>query len=107
VIAGSVEVDPAEFERATGWALKPEGACRGDVCVPLRGRTLPELAERLGMPIVHDAEAGLWSLGPRAEPVFEAGAAAPDLALPDLDGRLHRLSDQRGSKVLVLAWAPW
>jgi hypothetical protein len=92
MITDSVEVVAREFERATGWALKPEGACRDDVCLILAGRTLPELAERLSMPLVHDAEAGLWSLGPRVEPILEAGGRAPDLALPDLDGRLHRLS---------------
>lgn len=107
MITGSIEVDPDEFERATGWALKPEGACRGDVCVILAGRTLPELAQRLQMPLVHDAEAGLWSLGPRVERVLEAGGRAPDLELPDLAGETHRLSDQRGRKVLLLAWAPW
>ena len=107
MITDRLEVDPAEFERETGWALKPEGACRGDLCVVLAGRTLPELAERLSMPLVHDVEAGLWGLGPRVEPIFEAGGAAPDFELPDLDGRRHRLSDQRGHKVLLLAWAPW
>ena len=107
MITSSPDVDPAEFEEATGWALKPEGACRGDVCVILRGRTLPELASRLEMPLVHDPEAGLWSLGPRVERLFEAGGEAPDFELPDLDGKLHRLSDQRGHKVLILAWAPW
>jgi len=107
LITASPEVVPADFERATGWALKPEGACRCDLCVVLAGRTLPELAARLGMPLVHDPEAGLYSLGPRVEPVLEAGGQAPDLALPDLDGRVHRLSEQHGRKVLILAWAPW
>jgi AhpC/TSA family len=107
LITPSIDVDPAEFERATGWTLTPEGACRGDVCVILAGRTLPDLAERLQMPLVHDAEAGLWSLGPRVERVLEAGGRAPDFELPDLAGRPHRLSDQRGRKVLILAWAPW
>ena len=107
MITDSAEVDPAEFERATGWALKPEGACRGDVCVILGGRMLPELAARLQMPLGHDAEAGLWSLGPRVELLLEAGGEAPDFELPDLDGKLHRLAGERGRKVMILAWAPW
>ena len=52
---------PAEFERATGWEIKAEGACRGDVCVPLDDGDFhaPAVAERLGMAVVHDPELGL------------------------------------------------
>ena len=32
---------------------------------------------------------------------------APDFTLPDLDGRLHSLSEQRGKKVLLVAYASW
>jgi len=28
-------VDIDDFERGTGWTIRPEGACRGDICVPL------------------------------------------------------------------------
>jgi AhpC/TSA family len=107
VILSSPAVDAAAFERATGWALKPEGACRDDACVPLRNRSLAHVARRLGMPLVHDREEGLWSLGPEAAPVLDPGARAPDFELPDLEGRPHRLSDLRGRKVMILAWAPW
>lgn len=107
MILRSPSVDPVQWERATGWALKPEGACRGDVCLPLERWELPDLATRLGLAVVHDAEAGLWSVGPEAAPHLPAGNDAPEFDLPDLDGRRHRLNDQRGRKVLVLAWAPW
>ena len=30
-----------------------------------------------------------------------------DFELPDLDGKLHRLSDYRGQKVLLVTWASW
>jgi hypothetical protein len=107
MVTDSLEIGAAEFLRATGWELKPEGACRGDVCVALPGRSLPEVARRLGMALVHDAANGLWGLGPAVEPILPAGGEAPDFALPDLSGRVHRLSEQRGRKVLILAWAPW
>ena len=32
---------------------------------------------------------------------------APDFALPDLAGRVHRLSEHRGRKVLLVAYASW
>lgn len=35
MIAETLTVSRADFERRTGWLLKPEGACKGDVCVPL------------------------------------------------------------------------
>lgn len=103
----------ADFEAGTGWALKPEGACRGDVCIPLRepvGGTVDvlDLAAQMGLPVVHDEAHGLWAVGPwsgggRAL----ASAEAPELTLPDLDGNQFSLSSLRGQKVVLLAWAPY
>lgn len=68
MILDTVDVPVGDFERSTGWTLKPEGACRGPMCVPLRsaGATLDArvLSERLGMPLLHDERRGLWALGP-------------------------------------------
>jgi len=36
-----------------------------------------------------------------------ASLEAPDFTLPDLDGRMHSLSQQRGTKVLLVAYASW
>ncbi len=35
------------------------------------------------------------------------GDMAPALALPDLDGRTHRLADFAGRRVLINLWASW
>ena len=35
------------------------------------------------------------------------GEMAPDFCLPDLDGKLHRLSDYRGKKVFLFHFASW
>ena len=108
-----LDISRARFEAGTGWAFKPEGACKGDVCIPLDPRPgervdAADLAERMGLPIVADEAHGLWAIGPdsvggRALTTAEA----PDLRLPDLEGREFALSSLRGQKVVVYAWAPY
>ena len=114
MILESLYVDPAEFEWRTGWSIKPEGACKDDRCVPLpsgggMGLAVDAriLAERLGMPLVHDEPSGLWSVGPEAGGRALTTARAPELALPDLNGDEFHLSSLRGRKVLLVAWASW
>lgn len=107
VILESTDVSPAEFHRITGWEVKPEGACRGDVCVPLpEPWSLAGAAARLGMPLIEDRVHGLWCLGPESGPVLKT-AQAPDLVLPDWRGDDFRLASLQGQKVFLLAWAPW
>lgn len=112
----------ADLTTASGWELKPEGACMGNVCIPIppareaefvrdSGRTfnLAALARHLDQPVVHDDKNGVWYFGEAAATrrATLASLQAPDFELPDLDGKMHRLSDYRGRKVLLAAWASW
>ena len=107
-------LDREAFERGTGWALRPQGACRGDVCVPLPDDAVSDarvdvasIADRLGMPIVRHSTA-LAALGPATFGGNAlATAAAPDLVLPDLEGRAFDLASLRGQKVVLVAWSPY
>lgn len=105
---------------AIGWELKPEGACRGEVCVPLPAGRQPEfadserfsftaLADHIGMPFASHAASNTWAFGESSETRNGAleSLVAPDFSLPDLSGRKHRLSDYRGKKVFLVAWASW
>ena len=109
----SPHVSRSEFEAGTGWQLKPEGACQGEVCIPLSQPAgdpvdLARVADDIGMPLVAAPEFGLWALGPASIGSRAlASAEAPDLRLPDLDGHEFRLSSLRGQKVLLFAWAPY
>jgi len=113
-------LDRDDIERATGWAWKPEGLCRDDTCMPLphqaqRAMTdgdrldIAALWRHAGWPVVHDDAARIWVLGEGAAQRADelATGDAPDFALPDLDGRMHRLSDFRGRRVFLVAWASW
>src|SRR5688572_26119816 len=118
VESGRVYVAAAALERATGWALAPEGLCREAVCVPVRDRAalagragvdLAAFAAALGRPLALDVEERTAALGTAAA---ERGAAlasleAPDFSLPDLAGRRHTLSEHRGQKALLIAYASW
>jgi hypothetical protein len=117
VILTELTVDADAFEAGTGWAIKPEGACKGEVCVPLPadartgdGRLdVRVVAARLGMPIVEDSERGAFALGPETALTGRAltTAVAPELELPDADGNPFRLSSLRGQKVVLTAWSSW
>jgi hypothetical protein len=106
----SLDVTPGALEQATGWQIKPEGACKGEVCVPLPAGDFDfgSTAERLGMAIVHDPDLGLWAVGPETLGGRALTTAqAPELVLPDLEGREFRLSSLRGQKVVLVSWAPY
>ena len=109
-----------EAERTTGWTLKPEGFCKGDVCVPVPPQRAREFLDdgdinvaglwrHMGLPIAHDAAGEIWVLGTSATARSAQLQAldAPDFSLPDLAGTLHSLKAQRGKKVLLVSWASW
>jgi hypothetical protein len=113
-----LRIAPADVEETLGWTLEPEGMCRGDVCVPTAG--IPDLATDsgidlvalaglLGRPLAIDDEHGVASLGASVadQSAILAKGEAPDFTLPDLTGVEHTLSDYRGKKVLLIAYASW
>jgi len=108
-------VSPEVLARALGWEVKPEGLCRGPLCVPLRSgvvRTdgavdLAALARQRGQTFEHDAGHAVWVFGPGAAPGGPHSVLAPDFTLPDLAGQRHTLSVFRGRKVLLNSWASW
>jgi hypothetical protein len=108
VILTRLDQLPPELERRTGWAIKPEGACRGEVCVPLPERfDVSELARRLQMPLVGDERSRVWALGPEAGGHALRTAELPDIVLPDRNGEDFSLRSLRGTKVFMIAWASW
>lgn len=114
MLLDSLTVDPVDFERRTGWQAKPEGLCKGDLCVPMpngaadgTGLDVTVLAERLGMPLLHDDVTGVWVLGPEGGGRALTTAVAPDLRLPDVHGEEFVLSSLRGRKVLIASWASY
>ena len=111
---------PDDTIRATGWTMKPEGLCRGPVCVPVPPARRDDFVRDGAInvaafwryrdaPIVASDAGDVWALGEPADARAEALASleAPDFSLPDIDGKPHRLSDYRGQKVLLATWASW
>ena len=109
-----------DVEAATGWTLKPEGLCRGGVCVPTPAGKESDLVNgdavnvsafwrQMGRPVLHDAAGDTWMLGNSATERARAldSLDAPDFTLPDPNGDLHSLSDYRGKKVFLTTWSSW
>ena len=109
----TLKVDHRVFTAGTGWQLKPEGACKGAVCIPCdldepRIVDVAAMAKILGMPLIEEPDFGVWALGPESiDSRALTDAEAPELCLPDIDGNDFRLSSLKGKKVIVYAWAPY
>jgi hypothetical protein len=113
-----------ELKQATKFELKPEGVCRGELCFPLpenqKNRFVSEtgnvtqfnltaFAQLLKQPVAYDKKHLVWYFGPRPEAQngHVKTLEAPNFTLPDLDGKMHSLSDFRGKKVLLITWGSW
>jgi hypothetical protein len=127
VTLGSIGKDPrntadALWVRKTdlpgiiGFEIKPQGACRADICVPIpkdmtRGAyfNLTAFSKKIGQSFVADTETRVWSLGEirLVSGAYTSSRIAPDFAVPDRTGRIVHLSDFRGKKLLVTTWASW
>jgi hypothetical protein len=120
----SLWVTLPDLTATTGWQLKPEGVCKDEICVPVPGArraalirdqqamrffNLTEFARLIEQPYARDKRHAVWYFGPAGwewKTRLES-TVAPDFELPDLSGRMHRLSELRGKKVFLLFWASW
>jgi hypothetical protein len=115
VVLDELFVPADRFAAETGWEPKPEGLCRGELCVPapdaLRDGDVVDVraaAARLGMPLVEDPHRGLWAVGPATLGGRALDTAVcPELVLRDRHGKDVALTSLRGRKAIMVAWASW
>jgi hypothetical protein len=114
--SGTLWVQKADLPRINGFEIKPQGACRADICIPIpktmmRGGlfNLTAFADRVGQKFLADASARVWSFGeiPVVQGAYVESRLAPDVTVPDRKGKSVRLSQFRGKKVLLVTWASW
>jgi hypothetical protein len=112
----SLWISKRDLPRVNGFEVKPQGACRADVCVPIPKTMqqgdwfdLTAFAKKAGEAVVADVETHVWSFGEiqTLRGSFLNSRVAPDVAIPDRHGRPVKLSDFRGKKVLLVTWASW
>jgi hypothetical protein len=115
---GSMHVAPEVLPGAIGWELKPQGLCRGDICIPTRARPdllvdgrvdLAVVADLMARPFVVEAAAGAAVLGESAAARAEQLAArhVDDFELRDVSGNPFRWSSLGRKKKVLVAWASW
>lgn len=110
----AVWISPTDLEEAIGWTRKPEGLCRGAICVPVRDAIdhddgsldLRAVARALGKQTAFDPAGPVLAL---ADDPMGRGEVRNlhDLSLPDATGRMVDLSGTAGKKVVLIAWASW
>jgi hypothetical protein len=114
--SGTLWVQKNDLLKINGFEIKPQGACRADICIPIpRGMmrgdqfNLTAFATRVGQKFIADPAARVWSFGeiPVVQGAYLDSRIAPDVTVPDRQGKPVRLSQFRGKKVLLVTWASW
>ncbi len=114
VEAGDLWLKSADLRQINEFVIKPQGACREDICIPLPKAlkrngwiNLSGFARKLKQSVVN--EGSVWSFGelPLLRNGFLESRVAPDFAIKDRAGKTVRLTDFRGRKILLLSWASW
>lgn len=109
-------IQKVDLPSINGFELKPQGACREDICIPIPRPMLRDtrfnltaFSQRVGQRVVADPAMRVWSFGeiPVVRGAYLESRMAPDFSVPDRKGRPVRLSRFRGKKVLVVTWASW
>lgn len=114
----TVLLDLESLEAATGWELRAEGLCRGDVCVPRRPNDrlvvddqidLGAFAALMQRPLAYEPSAGIAVLtdSPGDHAALQEGRLAPPFTLTDLDGNQVSSAAFAGKKRLYVAWSSW
>jgi len=105
-----------DLPRINGFELKPQGACRADLCIPVpktmvRGEyfNVSAFARKAGQAVVGEPAARVWSFGEMQAlgGGLSSSRIAPDFEVPDRLGRPVHLAGFRGKKALVVTWASW
>jgi len=113
-----VLLDAAAVKDGLGWEIHDGLLCNDSMCIPLDdvgavvrdgAIDLAGLAAAMDRALAVDLDEQAAFLGGSARERSQALASqlAPDFSLPDLSGRMHSLAEQRGRKVLLVAWASW
>ena len=111
-----------QVQNVNGFDPKPEGFCSADICIPIPKSSdwrmqhngseyfnVTRFAAKVDQAVAVAESKAIWSFG--TVPILSSGllpsGIAPDFELPDREGKLVKLSDFRGKKVLILSWSSW
>ena len=118
IASGRVYISTESLKESLGWELRPEGLCRGDMCVPVEKDAelihnseidLAACAKLLRLSIASDTDekAAFVGAGALERSAARSSLEAPNFTLPDLNGRPHTLSSYRNNKVILIVYASW